>query len=164
MRLQGIGIWSGELRYGDPSAIAEAAAELDDLGYHAIWIPDVGGDVLGSVELLLRSTSGIGVATGILNIWMHEPEEVAHRRASWTPDWQNRFTMGLGVSHAPLIDHENPGRYTKPYSKMVGFLDALDAAAIPFPVEARVLAAAQAADARPRPRAGCRSASVFRPG
>jgi len=45
------------------------------------------------------------------------------------------------VSHAPLIDHGQPGRYEKPLSKMVEFLDALDGAEVPFPVGARVLAA-----------------------
>jgi probable F420-dependent oxidoreductase len=141
MRLSGIGVWSGQLRYGDAGQIAEAAAELDELGYDAIWIPDVGGDVLGSVEALLRAAPRIVVATGILNIWMHEPAEVAQRRASWNEAWQARFLLGLGVSHAVLIDHENPGRYAKPYSKMVEYLDALDAADVPFPADARVLAA-----------------------
>lgn len=141
MRLQGTGIWSAEMRYGDPGQVAEAAAELDELGYSAVWIPDVGGDVLGSVEHLLRSAPRIGVATGILNVWMQEAAEVARRRASWDDDWQRRFTLGLGVSHAPLIDAGQPGRYTKPYSKMVEYLDALDAAPDPFPVESRVLAA-----------------------
>jgi probable F420-dependent oxidoreductase len=141
MRLDGTGIWSGQMRYGDPAVIGEAAAELEELGYRAIWIPDVGGDVLGSVELLLRATPGIGVATGILNVWMQDPVEVAGRRASWRDAWQHRFTLGLGVSHAPLIDHGHPGRYTKPYSKMVDFLDMLDGAPVPFPADARVLAA-----------------------
>ena len=141
MRLTGTGIWSGHLRYGDAGLIAEAAAELDELGYSAIWIPDVGGDVLGSVEHLLRSAPRCAVATGILNIWMHEPAEVAQQRASWADDWQRRFVLGLGVSHAPLIDHGNPGRYRKPYSKMVEYLDGLDAAPRPVPVDARVLAA-----------------------
>ncbi len=77
MRLSGTGIWSGQLRYGDAGEIGEAAAELDDLGYGAIWIPDVGGDVLGAVELLWTATQHAVVATGILNIWMHEPSEVA---------------------------------------------------------------------------------------
>lgn len=141
MRLQGTGIWSAEMRYGDAGQVAEAAAELDELGYSAIWIPDVGGDVLGSVEHLLRAAPRIGVATGILNVWMQEAAEVARRRASWDDDWQRRFTLGLGVSHAPLIDAGQPGRYTKPYSKMVEYLDALDAAPDPFPVGSRVLAA-----------------------
>jgi probable F420-dependent oxidoreductase len=141
MRLAGTGLWSAQLRYGDIGAIAEAAAELDELGYDAVWIPDVGGDVLGSVEVLLRSTSRMTIATGILNIWMHEPADVAARRAGWSDDWQARFLLGLGVSHAPLIDHNNPGRYTKPFTKMVGYLDDLDAAEVPFPAESRVLAA-----------------------
>jgi probable F420-dependent oxidoreductase len=141
MQLSGTGVWSGQLRYGDAGLIAEAAAELDELGYDAIWIPDVGGDVLGSVEALMRATPRITIATGILNIWMHEPAEVARQRASWTEAWQRRFLLGLGVSHAVLIDHENPGRYAKPYSKMVEYLDGLDAAEAPFPPDARVLAA-----------------------
>ncbi len=141
MRLTGTGIWSGHLRYGDAGSIAEAAAELDELGYSAVWIPDVGGDVLSAVETLLGAVPRAAVATGILNVWMHEPAEVAARRASWDDDWKGRFLLGLGVSHAPLIDHENPGRYNKPFSKMVDYLDGLDAAVVPFPADARVLAA-----------------------
>jgi probable F420-dependent oxidoreductase len=141
MRIAGTGVWSAHLRYGDASQIAEAAAELDELGYDAIWIPDVGGDVLAAIENLLRATTRIIAATGILNIWMHDPDEVAQRRASWSPDWQRRFLLGLGVSHAPLIDHEHPGRYVKPFAKMVDYLDGLDRAAAPFPADARVLAA-----------------------
>jgi probable F420-dependent oxidoreductase len=129
------------MRYGDAGLIADSAAELDELGYRAIWIPDVGGDVLGSAEALLQATQRAVVATGILNIWMHDPVEVAQRRASWSEAWQRRFLLGLGVSHAPLIDSGHPGRYTKPYSKMVGYLDALDGAEVPIPVDARVLAA-----------------------
>jgi probable F420-dependent oxidoreductase len=141
MRLTGTGIWSAHLRYGDAGEAAEAAAEIDELGYSAIWIPDVGGDVLGSAEVLLGAAPRVAVATGILNIWMHEPAEVAAHRASWSGTWRDRFLLGLGVSHAPLIDHDNPGRYQKPFSKMVEFLDALDAAGAPVPGDARVLAA-----------------------
>jgi probable F420-dependent oxidoreductase len=139
--MDGTGIWSMHLRYGDRGEIAESVAELDQLGYRAVWIPDVGGDVFGSIEHLLGAAPRIGVATGILNVWMHAPEEVAERSAGWQPDWQQRFTLGLGVSHAPLIDAKQPGTYAKPYSKMVEYLDRLDAAEQPVPVGARVLAA-----------------------
>jgi probable F420-dependent oxidoreductase len=141
MRLSGTGIWAGQLRYGDEGPIAQAAAELDALGYSALWIPDVGGDVLGAMEVLLAATDRATVATGILNVWMHEPAEVAVRRASWSEPWQQRALFGLGVSHAPLIDKDEPGRYTKPYQKMVDYLDGLDGAEPPLPAEARVLAA-----------------------
>ena len=141
MHVTGTGVWSHHLRYGDPGEIADAAAELDELGYDAIWIPDVGGDVMAAIENLLRAAPRMVAATGILNIWMHDPADVAARRASWGADWQRRFLCGLGVSHAALIDHDQPGRYQKPFSKMVDYLDQLDNAAVPLPASARVLAA-----------------------
>jgi probable F420-dependent oxidoreductase len=141
MKLSGTGVWAGQLRYGEAGEIAAVAGELDALGYSALWIPDVGGDVLEAVEVLLGATQRAVVATGILNIWMHTPEEVAQRRGTWQESWQQRVLLGLGVSHAPLIDRDEPGRYTKPYQKMVEYLDALDAAEPPLPAGARVLAA-----------------------
>jgi probable F420-dependent oxidoreductase len=141
MKLSGTGVWAGQLRYGEAGPIAEVAGELDAAGYSALWIPDVGGDVLEAVEVLLGATQSATVATGILNIWMHTPEEVAARRRGWSESWQKRALFGLGVSHAPLIDRDEPGRYAKPYQKMVEYLDELDAAEVPLPPEARVLAA-----------------------
>lgn len=140
--LDGTGVWSRELRYHrDRGEIAEAAAELDQLGFRAVWIPDVGGDVLAAVDHLLGAAPRLGVATGILNIWMHTPDEVARHLAGWSPEWRRRFTLGLGVSHAPLIDQAGPGTYARPYSKMVEYLDGLDAAAEPVGAADRLLAA-----------------------
>ena len=78
-RLTGTGVWSAAPRYGDPAAAADAAAELEELGYRALWVPDVGGDVFGAVGNLLAATTTTTVATGILNLWMHSPEETAAR-------------------------------------------------------------------------------------
>ena len=143
MDLSGVGIWSHQLRYGDKAQSADAAAELEELGYSALWIPDVGGrtPVLASVEHLLSATNDIVIATGILNLWMNDPADVAASYASLTAAHGERFLMGIGVSHAPLIDSTEPGRYRKPLAATASFLDALDSATPPVPVEARVLAA-----------------------
>jgi probable F420-dependent oxidoreductase len=141
MDLSGVGVWSHHLRYGDPAQSAEAAAELDELGFTALWIPDVGGPVLDSVDHLLSSTKHTVIATGILNLWMHEPSDVAARYASLTKTYGDRFLLGIGCSHAPLVDAEEPGRFRKPLAATRSFLDALDAAEQPVPVENRVLAA-----------------------
>jgi probable F420-dependent oxidoreductase len=141
MDLSGVGIWSTQLRYGDPAESAEAAAELEELGFTALWIPDIGGPVLDSVDHLLSSTKQVVIATGILNLWMHEPSDVATRYASLTEAHGERFLLGIGCSHAPLIDSKEPGRYRKPLAATRSFLDALDAAEHPVPAENRVLAA-----------------------
>jgi probable F420-dependent oxidoreductase len=80
------------------------------------------------------------VATRILNIWMHGPSEVAERYQKLTATYPDRLLIGLGASHAPIVDAAEAG-YRRPMAKMVEFLDELDAAAPSVPREARVLAA-----------------------
>ncbi|WP_137144635.1 LLM class F420-dependent oxidoreductase [Mycolicibacterium sp. CR10] len=141
MDLTGVGLWSSQLRYGNAEEAAEAAAELDELGFTALWIPDVGGPVLDSVDNLLAATTRTVIATGILNLWMHEPADVAARYATLTETHGERFLLGIGVSHAPLIDSKEPGLYRKPLAATKAFLDGIDAWATPVPAANRVLAA-----------------------
>jgi len=137
-----IGIWSGSLRYGDQVQAAELAAELEGLGYSALWIPDVGGDLWTPLANLLAATSTATIATGILNLWMHTPEETARQHAELTAQHGPRFLCGIGISHRPFIDMVNePGTYTKPIETMATYLDGLDAAETPLAQDDRVLAA-----------------------
>jgi probable F420-dependent oxidoreductase len=141
MDLAGVGVWSSQLRYGDASESADAAAELDELGFKTLWIPDVGGPVFDAVGRLLAATTRTVIATGILNLWMHSASDVAESYDALTAEHGDRFLLGIGVSHAPLIDADRPGRYRKPLAATASFLDGLDAAPQPVPTERRVLAA-----------------------
>jgi probable F420-dependent oxidoreductase len=111
------------------------------LGFKALWIPDVGGQVFDAVGRLLAATRRTVIATGILNLWMHSAGDVAQSYAALTAEHGDRFLLGIGVSHAPLIDAVEPGRYRKPLAATASFLDGLDAAPQPVPTERRVLAA-----------------------
>ena len=141
IEITGTGIWSAGLRYGDPAAAAEASAELEELGYTALWVPDVGGDVFGVVDGLMAATRTTTIATGILNLWMHSAEETADAHDRLTRAHGDRFLVGIGVSHAPLVNSAEPGRYRKPLAAMSAFLDGLDSAPTPLPPSRRVLAA-----------------------
>ena len=141
MDLGKVGIWSGVLRRGDPGEAAEAAVELESLGFGALWIPGgAGGHVLGDSLRLMDATTRVVVATGILNIWMYEAADVAAGHAALTEQHPGRFLLGLGVSHAPAVERANQS-YTRPFSKMVDYLDQLDAASPAVPHEEMALAA-----------------------
>jgi probable F420-dependent oxidoreductase len=128
VNLAGTGLWSGELRYGDPQATGDAAAELDALGYRALWIPDISGDVFTPLNNLLGATKNAIIATGILNLWMTTPAEAAEGYAASVAQYGDRLMIGIGVSHQLLIDGaKQPGTYEKPLSAMREFLDGLDA-------------------------------------
>ena len=140
--LVGTGVWSSALRYGDTAEIAAAASELESLGYSALWIPDVGGDVFGPIGNLLAATTSSIVATGILNLWLHTAEETAEQHATLTAAHGPRFLVGIGVGHRPSIDRIiAEGTYQQPLAHMTSFLDALDAAPVPLAPHDRALAA-----------------------
>lgn len=135
-RLGPIGIWAGELRTADHAAAAEAVAELEDLGFGAVWTPGgIAGDVLEIVERLLAATRTVTLGTGILNIWKHDPADVGAWWMARSAQDRARILLGLGVSHGPAIGAD----YSKPLATMRAYLDRLDAAGLP--AEARCLAA-----------------------
>jgi probable F420-dependent oxidoreductase len=139
--LGGVGVWSSALRYGDRAQATDSARELEELGYTALWVPDVGGDVFGAVGELLAATTNVVVATGILNLWLHTAEESAVGYNELVAQHGDRFLVGIGVSHQPFIDLNGPGTYTKPLATTRAYLDAIDATATPIPHDRRVLAA-----------------------
>jgi probable F420-dependent oxidoreductase len=133
----GVGVWWSELRYGDTAVIASKAADVESLGYSAMWIPDIGGkqSVMSAVDVLLGATERVTVATGILNVWMQTPVEVC---AWWTGlpgDQRDRVLLGIGVSHGPFIGE----KWERPLAVMGEYLDGLDAGSVPQ--ERRCLAA-----------------------
>jgi probable F420-dependent oxidoreductase len=121
------GVWSVGLRSEDPARhaeLAEAAAELEALGYGAVWL---GGSSAAHHALpLLEATSHIAVGTSIQSIWQYDAVESAAAFADADKAHPGRFVLGLGVSHAKLAE-----QYRRPYSALVAYLDALDAAGVP---------------------------------
>ncbi|MCL7381714.1 LLM class F420-dependent oxidoreductase [Streptomyces sp. 35G-GA-8] len=121
------GIWSVELRSEDAALrgeIPEAAAELEELGFGAVWLG--GNSGVEHAVPLIEATSRLTVATGILSIWQYEAADAAARFLTLESRHPGRFLLGLGASHAQLAE-----QYRRPYSSMVGYLDALDAAGMP---------------------------------
>lgn len=139
--MHGIGIWNSGLRWGDKGEAREAAAELEELGYTALWIPDTGGRVFEAVELLLDATTRLTVATGVLNLWKHDAAETAAEHHRLVETYGDRFLLGIGVSHESIVDSEDQKIYSQPLRAMQRYLDELDAAPVPLPVGSRALAA-----------------------
>jgi probable F420-dependent oxidoreductase len=141
MDLGSVGVWSGELRFGDPGAAADMAAELEQLGYGALWYPAGNEGAFASAEALLSATQHVVVATGIISVWTHDAESTAAAHAELTAGHPGRFLLGLGISHGPLVDRDEPGKYRRPVATLTAYLDQLDAASPPVPVAERIIAA-----------------------
>jgi probable F420-dependent oxidoreductase len=121
MELGKVGIWwSGSWRAEDPSV--EVAAEMEELGYTALW--SSGGFEPGLAkhfERLLAATSRVTVASGIVSVWTADADEVSGRVADLEAKYEGRFLLGLGASHGVMV-----GDYSRPYGHVVEYLDGLD--------------------------------------
>src|SRR5438445_6574693 len=103
-----IGIWSSAF-WAEREEAQRAARELERLGYGALWFPNRAG-MFDRARDLLDDTSHVVVATGIASIWMHPPEQVATAHHTLTQAHPRRFLLGLGVSHAHLVDSRQARR------------------------------------------------------
>lgn len=120
-----LGIWSGAPRFAPDGAGIAATQEIEQLGYSALWVPGgIDDGVLAALDPMLNSTSTLKLCTGIINIWKHEPADVAAWFDGHSPEHKARLMLGLGISHGPLIGDT----YQKPFAKMQSFLDGLEAA------------------------------------
>ena len=128
--------WSGTWRVKDDPAV-DVPSELEDLGYSALWSSGGFEPVLAArFGRLLAATTRAAVASGIVSIWAAAPEGMSEAVAELDATYPGRFLLGLGASHAPLVEG-----YARPYAHMVSYLDALDAAGPAAAKDRRVLAA-----------------------
>jgi probable F420-dependent oxidoreductase len=141
-----VGIWTAQIDL-QPAALArEVAAELDGLGYGALWVPEaVGRDAIGHAGVLLDATERLVLATGVANVYNRLPTVTAMAQRLLADDSGGRFLLGLGVSHAPMVEGMLKQSWDKPLSYMKAYLDGLDEAFTVSPPPAddppRVLAA-----------------------
>ncbi|HEY1741031.1 MAG TPA: LLM class F420-dependent oxidoreductase [Acidimicrobiia bacterium] len=122
-----VGIWTGSLDPQPSARARELAAELDALGYGAIWLPEaVGRDPFVHATLLLGATSRINVATGIASIYARD---AIATNAAWrtvSEAFPGRFLLGLGVSHQPMVEGIRGHDYGPPLEAMRTYLDEMD--------------------------------------
>jgi probable F420-dependent oxidoreductase len=129
MDLGRVGIWTFALDLQPIARARELAAELDELGYGAIWLPEaVGRDPLVHAALLLGATRRITAATGIATIYGRDAMTMAAGWKTVSEAFPGRFVLGLGVSHQPMVEGVREQTYGPPLATMRSYLDRMDAA------------------------------------
>ncbi len=141
-----VGVWSFAFEAVTASEERDAVAEIEALGFPAIWFPESvrSREVFSHASWLLTSTDRVLVASGIANIWARDPVAMANGWRMLADAYPDRFLLGIGVSHAPSVAKRG-GAYARPWTRMRDYLDSMDRAASSAPEPAstprRVLAA-----------------------
>jgi probable F420-dependent oxidoreductase len=120
-----LGVWTTL----DPMPIGQAvdtAAEIESLGYSALWTPEaVGRDPFALISRLSASTKKLVFATGIANIYARDAMAMNAIQHSVGEITGGRLVLGLGVSHAPMVVQIRQHQYGKPVATMRGYLEAM---------------------------------------
>ena len=122
MELSTPGVWFFTDRLS-ATAAADAAKRIEGLGYSALWIPEtMGRNPFAHAAWLLANTERLVVATGIANIYHREPGVTVQGQKTLAEQSDNRFLLGLGVSHKPLVEGLRGLTYGKPVATMRDYL------------------------------------------
>jgi probable F420-dependent oxidoreductase len=121
--LGAVGVWTTVPQWpADPAEIGAVGAELEALGYGAVWIGGSTGQ-FAPAAALLAATRRLVVATGVIEVWSNPAATVAAGHEQLAAAYPGRFLL------------------ERPLAKLAAYLDELDSAAAPVPRGERVLAA-----------------------
>ena len=108
---------------------AESAIRIEQLGYSTLWIPEtIGKSPMVQSSWLLSNTKTLNLATGIANIYHREPGVTLAAQKSLAEQSNNRFLLGLGVSHTRIVEGIRGLKYGPPLSTMRRYLEAMEEA------------------------------------
>ena len=128
-RLGRFGIWRGAFQ-----VTAQLAADIEQLGFGALWLGGSPDGDLAQAEELLDATGTLTIGTSIVNIWKDAPHQVACSFARLQDRHAGRFVLGVGAGHREVTQ-----QYEHPYEALAAYVDSLRGEGVPQ--DALVLAA-----------------------
>jgi probable F420-dependent oxidoreductase len=121
-----------------PAQLIELAQRTEQIGYAALWYPEVlSYESFALAGFLLSHTKTLIVASGIANIYARDATTTKQGQHTLAKLYGDRFLLGLGVSHIPLVEEARGHQYHRPVATMRAYLETMEkAAAIAPPLDA----------------------------
>jgi probable F420-dependent oxidoreductase len=126
-RIGRVGVWLGSIGLMPAGEERAAIARIEELGYGAAWFGEgpTNREGLSHAALLLAASRRLTIATGIANIWVRDAAAAINGANTLNEAWEERFLLGLGVSHAPIVNSRGHD-YSRPLTAMLTYLEAID--------------------------------------
>ncbi len=106
--------------------LIEAAQKVEAAGLSNIWMANIFGyDAISILAILGRETSRIGLGTAVTPTYPRHPTAIAQQALTTAAVTNNRFTLGIGLSHKLVIEDMFGMSYDKPAKHMREYLSVL---------------------------------------
>ena len=138
MQLGRLGAWYSTDKLGSPDAIRQFVATVEKLGYDTLWYPESRGNESFSVAaFMLSCTSKLKLGSSIASIYARDAFTARRGMITLNELYGDRFILGLGVSHRPMVEGLRGHTYEKPIPEMRRYLNGIcegEAGAANFPL------------------------------
>jgi probable F420-dependent oxidoreductase len=130
MRIDKLAVWLNTIGYPSADLVA-FARRLEGWGYGTLWINDgMGSDPMVLAAKILAGTERLQVALGVANIYSRDPTMMIGAQYGLNEQWANeqgegRFLLGMGASHAFIVEGMRGHSYQKPVATMRAYLEAM---------------------------------------
>jgi F420-dependent oxidoreductase-like protein len=121
-----IGIYRGDLLFGPIDTLVDAGREARDAGFASMWLAQAHGiDAITAVAVIGREVPDIELATAVVPTYPRHPIVMAQQALTAQAITGGRFVLGIGLSHAPLIESSYGYSFERPARHMQEYLRAL---------------------------------------
>jgi len=142
MELGRLGVWYSADKHKDAGAIAAFVKTVEKLGYDTLWYPESRGfESFCVAGYMLSESSTLKIGSSIASIYARDAFTSRQGMISLNRLYGDRFILGLGVSHVPMVEGLRGHTYEKPVPAMRAYLNGIakgqaDAANFPICVAA----------------------------
>ena len=144
-----IGIFGGLAATATIDDVVADVRTAEEQGFHSYWVPQIFGyDALTLLAVVGRETERIELGTSVIPTYPRHPAMLAAQALTTQQACGGRLTLGIGLSHQPVIEHMFGMSFDKPVRHLREYLDVL----MPLVGGERVEAHGETHLGQPRPR------------
>jgi alkanesulfonate monooxygenase SsuD/methylene tetrahydromethanopterin reductase-like flavin-dependent oxidoreductase (luciferase family) len=109
----------------DGAGIKHLLRTVEELGYSTLWYPEaLGYETLSIASFMLANTTRMIIGSSA-NIYARDSFTARRGLRTLSSLYDDRFILGLGVSHAPMVEGLRGHVYDKPVPTMRRYLDGV---------------------------------------
>jgi probable F420-dependent oxidoreductase len=126
MKLGRLGAWYSTDKLTSPAQIKEFVGTVERLGYDILWYPESrGNESFAVASFMLAHTSKLKIGSSIASIYARDAFTSRRGMITLNQLYGDRFVLGLGVSHPPMVEGLRGHTYEKPIPAMRRYLNAI---------------------------------------
>lgn len=126
MKLGRLGVWYSVDKL-DGAGLRALLRTIEGNGYSAYWYPESRGfESMSMAAYLLGASESLVIGSSIANIYARDSFTARRAVISLNALYGDRFILGLGVSHIPMVEGLRGHRYDKPLGAMRTYLEGIN--------------------------------------